>query len=137
MCVHKEHVFFVLFFLGTLAHERGQVGGGWGTSDQPQLTTKSSKWSATSYRAAAAAEEEEEEEQREHLSSTGEDLSSYEQTSTEQEQRLVDEITAPGGVKIAPPKESLNRFVARYFYLLPTMGADPWNVGLLSSFLQM
>ena len=48
------------------------------------------------------------------MSSTGEDLSSYEQNSIEQEQRLVDDITAPGGVRAAPPRESLNKFVARY-----------------------
>lgn len=34
--------------------------------------------------------------------------------SNEQESRLVDEITAPGGVRVAPPKEDLKRFISRY-----------------------
>ncbi len=36
-----------------------------------------------------------------------------ESTSTEQEKRLVDDITAPGGVKAAPPREMLIKFVSR------------------------
>lgn len=76
------------------------------------------QWSSSNYheqRAAAGGgnEEEEEEDLREHLSSTGEDLSSYEQTSIQQEQKLVDDITAPGGVRAAPPRESLNVFITR------------------------
>ena len=40
-------------------------------------------------------------------------LSSLEQSSTEQERRLVEEITAPGGVKAAPPREVLAAFITR------------------------
>ena len=36
-----------------------------------------------------------------------------EERNTEQERRLVDDITAPGGVKAAPPRDSLNRFISR------------------------
>ncbi len=36
-----------------------------------------------------------------------------EEVSTEQERRLVDEITAPGGVKAAPPREMLASFINR------------------------
>ena len=32
---------------------------------------------------------------------------------TEQERLLVEEITAPGGVRAAPPRESLNTFITR------------------------
>ena len=32
---------------------------------------------------------------------------------TEQERLLVEEITAPGGVRAAPPRESLNAFINR------------------------
>jgi hypothetical protein len=50
------------------------------------------------------------------LSSTGEDLSRYGggQSGIEQEQKLVDDITAPGGVRAAPPRESLNKFITRW-----------------------
>lgn len=101
------------------AHERGHAGGGWGGSnDQSTQSGYKSQWSASKYHQASnyhqqRDEEEEVEEQREHLSSTGEDLSGYEQSSIEQEQRLVDEITAPGGVRAAPPRESLNKFITR------------------------
>ena len=99
-----------MFFIA--AHAKGQAGGGWGVgSDHKPSSAGPSKWSASAYQEQPGDYEED---QREHLSSTGEDLSRYEESSTEQEQRLVDEITAPGGVKIAPPKENLNRFVARY-----------------------
>lgn len=106
----------------SVAHERGQAGGGWGTDeDQSHSTSQSgykssrSQWSSSNYHERqAAARGNEEEELKEHLSSTGEDLSSYEQTSIEQEQRLVDDITAPGGVRAAPPRESLNAFITRF-----------------------
>ena len=38
---------------------------------------------------------------------------SHEDRNTEQERKLVDDITAPGGIKAAPPRDSLNRFIAR------------------------
>ena len=41
------------------------------------------------------------------------DAEQLEQTQTEQERRLVDDITAPGGVRAAPPRESLNTFITR------------------------
>ena len=49
----------------------------------------------------------------------GEDIgqgssSSYENSGIEQEQMLVDKILAPGGVRVAPPKEELNKFISRY-----------------------
>ena len=40
-------------------------------------------------------------------------VSRDEEESTEQERLLVEEITAPGGVRAAPPKERLNAFVNR------------------------
>ncbi len=36
-----------------------------------------------------------------------------EQQKTEQERRLVEGITAPGGVRAAPPKDSMNTFINR------------------------
>lgn len=41
------------------------------------------------------------------------DSQDLEAVSTEQEKRLVDEITAPGGVRAAPPREMLSSFVSR------------------------
>jgi len=40
--------------------------------------------------------------------------SSYENSRIEQEQLLVEKILAPGGVRVAPPREDLNRFISRY-----------------------
>ena len=40
-------------------------------------------------------------------------LFSREERNTEQECRLVDDITAPGGIKAAPPRDSLNSFISR------------------------
>ena len=98
------------------AHERGQAGGGWSSKDQPTsykptTTTTKQQWTPPQLRLA------DEEEEREHLSSTGEDLSSYGHTGIEQEQKLVDDITAPGGVRAAPPRESLNKFITRWVFM--------------------
>ncbi len=41
------------------------------------------------------------------------DSLALEAISTEQERRLVDEITTPGGIKAAPPREMLASFVSR------------------------
>ena len=63
-----------------------------------------------------------------------------EATYTEQERRLVEEITAPGGVRAAPPRERLNAFVNRSATpkelrinhelpgLLSSPGARAWTV---------
>ncbi len=122
-CWSDSNLKALLFSSSVLGHERGQAGGGWGTDDDHSRSTSqsgykpaTSQWSSSSYReqrTAAGGGEEVEEDLREHLSSTGEDLSSYEQSSIEQEQRLVDDITAPGGVRAAPPRESLNAFITR------------------------
>ena len=45
--------------------------------------------------------------------------SSYESSGIEQEQLLVEKILAPGGVRVAPPREDLNRFINRYIYVFP------------------
>ena len=44
-------------------------------------------------------------------------VSRDEEESTEQERLLVEEITAPGGVRAAPPKERLNAFVNRSAFI--------------------
>ena len=92
------------------AHERGQAGGGWSSDDHQTSQTSykptTKQWAPTNY-------PQEYEEEREHLSSTGEDLSRYRQSGIEQEQKLVDDITAPGGFRAAPPRESLNKFITR------------------------
>ena len=42
-----------------------------------------------------------------------------EDRNTEQERRLVDDITAPGGVKAAPPRDTLSTFISRLASLSP------------------
>ena len=51
-----------------------------------------------------------------HKQSDEETTPTY-QGDNEQERKLVDEITAPAGVRAAPPKEDLKTFISRYIYL--------------------
>lgn len=102
------------------AHERGHAGGGWSNGGSDPQSSQSGQFRPTPTTSSHHHhhhhhhdDDDGDDDVEEHLSSTGEDLSSYEQTSIEQEQRLVDDITAPGGVRAAPPRESLNKFVAR------------------------
>lgn len=93
------------------AHEPGHAGGGWGESeDSPQQQPRAAHYR---HKPTSQWSYQREEDEREHLSSTGQDLSVYEESSIEQEQRLVDDITAPGGVRAAPPRDTLNKFISR------------------------
>ena len=50
-----------------------------------------------------------------------------EDQNTEQERMLVDDITAPGGVKAAPPRDSLNKFISR-FVSAPSLSLSLFSV---------
>ena len=101
VCVHVcftiIHKYDITFPIGYVP---GKAGGGW---DEPVSTSNPSP--SVTYRTEQVQEEEP---QNGH-----QDLADVEATSTEQERRLVEEITAPGGIKVAPPRELLTVFVTR------------------------
>ncbi|XP_064406565.1 uncharacterized protein LOC135351492 isoform X2 [Halichondria panicea] len=77
-------------------HVTGKAGGGWDDhADSSPETVRVPRHEPTLI---------------EEPQNGGHDLES---TSTEQEKRLVDDITAPGGIKAAPPREMLVKFVSR------------------------
>ena len=106
------------------AHRSGEAGGGWGNSDThtQQLTTPS---------LPVTTDPQISQLQDNHIVTTEQYVLLHhsinrctllflvsqfcrdEDRNTEQERRLVDDITAPGGVKAAPPRDSLNKFISR------------------------
>jgi hypothetical protein len=79
-------------------HRSGEAGGGWGTNTNPPPPPPPPQ---------PVPEQVVREDN--HVETTED----YEDRNTEQERRLVDDITAPGGIKAAPPRDSLNKFISR------------------------
>ncbi|CAI8016846.1 hypothetical protein GBAR_LOCUS10307 [Geodia barretti] len=83
-------------------HRSGEAGGGWGYSpDQPSSSVPQPP---PVFEETAAQPEQ-------HYPSLA--IAESEDRNTEQERRLVDDITAPGGVKAAPPRDTLSTFISR------------------------
>ena len=102
---------FTVYLLST-AHQRGRAGGGWEegqrTLSQPLQTGYRHVHSPVSNKSQNNGAVEVGSVEVGGVSSQ-DDEASY----TEQERRLVEEITTPGGVRAAPPRERLNAFVNR------------------------
>lgn len=92
-----------------VARQRGRAGGGWGAGDGRDTTR--SQPLQTGYRHVHSPVNNT---SQNNGTADGRGVSRDEEASyTEQERLLVEEITAPGGVRAAPPRESLNTFINR------------------------
>ncbi len=107
-------VFFDIFIFS--GHERGQAGGGWGGDDRKSATNQ---WSSSSRRGGGGGVV---------MGDSNYSSTTYENSGIEQEQLLVDKILAPGGVRVAPPREDLNKFISRYSAMHAS--SSVWVVGL-------
>ena len=105
-----ELILGLLVFSG---HERGRAGGGWG--DKDDLSSSLNQPLHTGYRHvhSPVANKSQSNGAVNVRGVSGGVARDEEASYTEQERRLVEEITAPGGVRAAPPRESLNTFINR------------------------
>ena len=102
----------VLCLLFCLGHERGRAGGGWDDGNNSSL----SQPLHTGYRHVhSPVANKSHNNGAVNVGGVSGGVARDEEASyTEQERLLVEEITAPGGVRAAPPRESLNTFINRY-----------------------
>ena len=92
-------------------HERGRAGGGWGDGNDA-LSSSPSQSLRSGYRHVHSPIGNKSQNNG-TVGVVGGVARDQEASYTEQERLLVEEITAPGGVKAAPPRESLNAFINR------------------------
>ena len=102
---------FFCFFLFS-GHERGRAGGGWGDGNEAG-SSSSSQPLRSGYRHVHSPVTNKSQSNGALGGVSGGVARDQEASYTEQERLLVEEITAPGGVRAAPPRESLNTFVNR------------------------
>lgn len=92
-------------------HERGRAGGGWGDGNDASSSSPSQSL-RSGYRQVHSPIGNKSQNNG-TVGVVGGVARDQEASYTEQERLLVEEITAPGGVKAAPPRESLNAFINR------------------------
>lgn len=95
-------------------HERGRAGGGWGDGNEASSSPSQSLRSGYRHVHSPVSNQPQNNGAVNVVGGVSGGMARDQEASyTEQERLLVEEITAPGGVRAAPPRESLNTFINR------------------------
>ena len=111
--IRHTHVMKLIYFCSFLfsGHERGRAGGGWGDGNEAGSSSPSQPLRSGYHHVHSPIANKSQ--NNGAVNVVGGMARDQEASYTEQERLLVEEITAPGGVRAAPPRESLNTFINR------------------------